>query len=113
MNKRVLFVAGIAACLALGARSAAAQGVNADSLYKKHCKTCHGATGTPTARMTGMYPDLKALDATTLKGVSADSVMAWVKKGKGKDMKPFGEKMSADEIAAVAQYVLKTFGGGK
>ena len=96
MNKAVVFAAGIAVALSLGAGVAAAQGVNADSLYKKHCKSCHGATGTPTERMVGMYPDLKGLNATTLKGLSADSIGGIITKGKGKDMKPFSGKGPGD-----------------
>lgn len=111
MNKGVVLAVGIAVSLALGAQAAAAQGVNADSLYKKHCKSCHGATGTPSARMVGMYPDLKALDATTLKGVTAEAIVGILEKGKGKDMKSFTGKLSADEMKAMAEYVLKTFGG--
>ena len=111
MNKGVMVAVGLAASLALGTQVVAAQGVNADSLYKKHCKSCHGATGTPSARMVGMYPDLKALDATTLKGLTADAVVGILEKGKGKDMKSFASKLSADEMKAMADYVLKTFGG--
>ncbi|HSD30816.1 MAG TPA: c-type cytochrome [Gemmatimonadales bacterium] len=102
---------GIALSLTIGTRSAAAQAPDdGAALYKQHCRTCHGATGTPTQRMVGLYPTLKSFtDTSTLAGVSADSIVAILKKGMGKDMKSFSDKLTPDQMAAVARYV-KTLG---
>lgn len=100
---------GIALCLTIGARPAAAQAAPADegaALYKQHCRTCHGATGAPSARMVGLYPALKSFaESATLAGISADSVVSILKTGQGKDMKSFKDKLTADQMAAVAHYV--------
>jgi mono/diheme cytochrome c family protein len=97
-----LVVAGLA--LTAGVRSAAAQAPDGQALYQQHCRKCHGATGTPTTRMAEMYAELKAFSGVT--GVSADSVVALMTNGAGKEMKPFKDKLTADEMTAVAQYVL-------
>jgi mono/diheme cytochrome c family protein len=55
--------------------------------------------------MLGLYPKLKTLaDSTLMANLSVDSIVAVVRKGAG-DMKPFAEKLSPEEMAAVAQYV--------
>jgi len=112
--KRVAAVlaVGIAISLAVGTRAAAAQSPDGEALYRQHCRTCHGGKGTPTQRMVGLYPTLKTLaDSALLAGLSVDSIVAILKKGAGKDMKSFSEKMTPDQMAAVAQFV-KTLGSG-
>ena len=95
---------GIALSLTIGARVAAAQAPDGQAVYRQHCKTCHGLTGTPTARMVGLYPKLKTLaDSALMAGLAVDSIVNLVKKGRG-DMKPLGDKLTADQMAAVAQY---------
>jgi mono/diheme cytochrome c family protein len=101
----VVIALGAAASLTLGARGAAAQTSDGATVYRQHCRTCHGATGTPTARMLGLYPKLKTLsDSTLMASLTVDSIVNLVKAGRG-DMKPFAEKLSAAEIRAVAEYV--------
>ena len=56
-------VVGVALALTAGVQSAAAQAPDGQALYSQHCRKCHGATGTPTARMAEMYPELKALNS--------------------------------------------------
>ena len=103
-------VVGIALSLAMGTRAAAAQAADGQAVYRQHCKTCHGATGTPTARMVGLYPKLKTLsDSALMAGLSIDSIVSVVKKGRG-DMKPLADKLTADQMTAVAHYV-KTLPG--
>jgi len=52
------------------------------------------------------YKHLVSLaDPATLKGMSLDSTIVVITNGKGKDMKPFKDKLTKDEIAAVAKYV--------
>lgn len=103
---------GIALTLTLGTRAAAAQAADGAALYKQHCRTCHGATGAPSQRMAGLYPALKSFaDSTTLAGISVDSIVSILKKGQGKDMKSFTDKLTPEQMAAVAHYV-KTLAHG-
>jgi mono/diheme cytochrome c family protein len=112
--KRVAAVVavGIALSLTIGTRTAAAQAADGEALYRQHCRTCHGARGTPTQRMVGLYPNLKTLaDSALLAGISVDSIVALLKKGQGKDMKSFSDKLTPDQMAAVARFV-KTLASG-
>lgn len=97
-------VIGAALALIAGARSAAAQAPDGQALFQANCRKCHGTTGTPTARMAEMYPEMKPFAQLT--GISADSIVALMTNGAGKEMKSFKDKLSADEMKAVAQYVL-------
>lgn len=102
----VALAVGTVVALALGPSSAAAQAPDGAALYRQHCRTCHGAKGTPTQRMTGLYPGLRTLaDSAFLAGRSVDSIVIVIKKGAGRDMKPFADKLSPEEMAAVAQFV--------
>jgi mono/diheme cytochrome c family protein len=97
---------GIAVSLTIGTRAAAAQAADdGATLYRQHCRTCHGAAGTPTARMVGLYPKLKTLsDSALMAGLSVEAIVNVIKKGQG-DMKPLGDKLTADQMTAVAQFV--------
>ena len=96
---------GIAFSLTIGTRAAAAQAPDGAALYRQHCRTCHGATGTPSQRMVGLYPKLKTLsDSALMASLSIDSIVNVVRKGRG-DMKPLADKMTADQMTAVANYV--------
>lgn len=112
--KRVAAVlaVGIALSLTIGSRAAAAQAPDGEALYRQNCRSCHGAKGTPTQRMLGVYPTLKNFaDSAFLAGLSVDSIVAILKKGAGKDMKSFSEKLTPDQMTAVARFV-KTLGSG-
>lgn len=98
-----IVAAGAVVMLATGARSPAAQEPDGAALYTQHCKKCHGATGTPTARMLEMYTTLKPL--TEMKGVSADSIVTLLVVGT-ETMKPYTDKLTAAEMKAVAEYTL-------
>jgi mono/diheme cytochrome c family protein len=123
MRKTLVF----AACLAAGAAATAApahsfarpihaspvasaaptvQDVDGRLLYLKNCRTCHGATGQPSAENKEKYPKIKALnDASFLAGLSDDSLLTVLKKGKGKDMLSWTDKLSPADMAAVIKYV--------
>ena len=100
--------------LCLWASSAAAQASAASepdgaALYRQNCKSCHGAKGVPPARMVTIYPALKTLaDSAEQARMTEQAIIAVLQHGKGKDMKPFTDKLSAAEMAAVAKFV-KTF----
>jgi len=106
----ITLAAAFSVALTSGARIAAAQAPDGAALYRQHCRTCHGAKGNPTQRMMGLYPDLRTLaDSAFLAGLSVDSIITVVRKGKGRDMKPLADKMTPEEMALVAQFV-KTLG---
>jgi mono/diheme cytochrome c family protein len=113
MNRvAAVFAVSIALSLTIGTRVAAAQAPDGQAVYRQHCKTCHGGTGTPTARMVGLYPKLKTLaDSALMAGLSIDSIVSLVRKGRG-DMKPLADKLTADQMTAVAHYV-KTLPGAR
>jgi len=108
-------VLGAVLGLCLWASSAAAQASAASAepdgaaLYRQNCKSCHGAKGVPPARMVTLYPTLKTLaDSAEQARLTEQAIIAVLQHGKGKDMKPFTDKLSAAEMAAVAKFV-KTF----
>ncbi len=96
----------LSAALAFGPQAASAQAADGAALYKAHCAKCHGRTGVPPKFAMRRFKHLVSLaDPATLKGISVDSTIVVITNGKGKDMKPFKDKLSKDEIAAVAKYV--------
>ena len=108
-----LFVGILAAAVST---SAAAQAPDGKALYDAQCKKCHGALGTPNKVMGAKFPKMLPFNdakAGTAKGTVAD-VVGILAKGKGADMKPFGDKLNMDpkthnsaEMTAVAKYVLE------
>jgi mono/diheme cytochrome c family protein len=84
-----------------------AQAPDGKAVYMEHCKTCHGAIGSPTKSAIQKYekiPNFK--EPGFFANRSQDSIVTVLKKGKGKDMKSWAEKLTDAEITAVAQYVL-------
>jgi mono/diheme cytochrome c family protein len=101
--------AGVFVLLAAAARPAAGQepaapAPDGKALYEQHCRRCHGATGTPSERMVGMYETLKPLSQLT--GVSADSIVTLLVVGGTEGMKSYKDKLTAAELKAVAEYTL-------
>ena len=92
--------------LVQGNESASLQGADGRMLYLKNCRQCHSATGMPSSETKAKYSKIKALnDSAFLASMSDDSVLTVIKKGAGKDMKPFGDRMNTEEMAAVVKYV--------
>lgn len=101
----VALVAGAFLALGLGAARAEAQEPDGAALYKQHCRSCHGAQGIPTPRMLSLYPKLRSLaDSAYLASLSIDSIATVTRDGMA-EMKPYRDKLSADQIAAVARFV--------
>jgi mono/diheme cytochrome c family protein len=69
--------------------------------YKAKCQMCHGATGTPSAGMAKAM-GIKASTDPSVKALSAASMAATVKNGKGK-MKPIAG-LSDEQIKDVVAY---------
>ena len=88
-----------------GASRSQAQQPDGAALYRQHCRSCHGAQGVPTARMLTLYPKLKSLaDSAYLASLSVDSIAAVTRDGVA-EMKPYKDKLSAEQITAVARFV--------
>ncbi len=110
--KRVISLGAMGALVLLtaAARPPHPQEAEGEAIYQKQCRKCHGATGTPSTRMTDMYPTLKPLSEMT--GVSADSIVTLLVNGGTEGMKTYKDKLTAEEMRAVAEYTL-TLGKGE
>ena len=86
---------------AVSTRAAAQDG---KAIYLANCKKCHGETGKPSDAIKKMNPKIETLDAAFLGKLKDADLIKGITDGKGK-MKPFNEKLKADEIAAVAKYI--------
>ncbi|MHB1344197.1 MAG: c-type cytochrome [Thermoleophilia bacterium] len=67
--------------------------VDAAALYSANCESCHGADGSGN-----IGPDLRALD-------DAAVIATQIEQGGG-SMPAFADKLSADEIGALADFVV-------
>lgn len=74
------------------------------AIYLANCKKCHGETGKPSDGIKKMNPKIETLDAAFLGKLTDAEVIKSLADGKGK-MKPFSEKLKAEEIAAVTKYI--------
>lgn len=107
---RAALMLSAVASVAAAQEPAAAPEPDGAVLYRQQCRSCHGARGVPPARIVTLYPTLKTLaDSARQAQLTADSIVAVLRHGKGKDMKPFADRLSPAEMAAVAKFV-KTFG---
>lgn len=106
---RVFLLAALTLSWTVGTRSTAAQAPAAPdgpALYRQYCRSCHGARGKPSEQMRGVYPTLVVLsDSAVQAKLTVDGVAALLTNGNGKEMKPFADKMSKDDIHAVAEFV--------
>jgi mono/diheme cytochrome c family protein len=107
VHRRIFAIGfGLSLALALGARSAGAQGPDGQALYKTNCATCHGQAGVPSAGMVKMFKNLKSFaDPATFKGLSEDSTVAIIENGIAPGMKGFKGKLTREQAVAVAKYI--------
>jgi cytochrome c oxidase cbb3-type subunit III len=98
--KRIAAVLGTVALVALFAAPRAS--ADGKALYEAKCAMCHGKDGVakPMAKGAANFNDAKWQAATKL-----ETVVEVITNGKGKIMKGYKDRMSADDIKAVAQYV--------
>ena len=88
------------------ASAVTAQAQDGKTLYEANCKKCHGVLGTPPKTMQKKFEKIMVFDADFVAKRSDDSlVKVLTKGGKTEDMKSFKDKLSADEMKAVAKYV--------
>ncbi len=90
------------------ARVAPTAGAAADgaALYSKNCAGCHGAEG---QGMGAVFPALAGNEALADAGYVVDIIL----EGKpGSSMPAFGDRLSDEEVAALAGYIRNSWGNG-
>lgn len=104
--KMQLFVPAVVVLVVVGAFStAAAQASDGKALYNENCRKCHGVIGTPPKTMKAKYPKIATFDDEFMAKRSEDSVVKILINGKSEDMKSFKDRLSPEEMKAVAKYV--------
>ncbi len=84
----------------------AAQVEEGRAVYRRNCRTCHGATGEPSAETKRKYSTIPTLsDSAFLAGLSDDSMLVVLRNGKGKDMKSWSDILTEAEMAAVVSFI--------
>jgi cytochrome c6 len=79
-----------------GGGGQAAPQLDGKALFSDNCGSCHTLSAAGTSGSVGPNLDGVGLDAATIEGIVRD--------GRGA-MPTFGDKLSADEISAIAQFV--------
>jgi len=102
--KRILLAGLFLVASGAGSR-AFAQAPDGKVLFEENCRKCHGVRGIPPITMKKKFEKIATFDAAFIEKRTDDSVVKILTKGKGEDMKPFKDKMTKDEMAAVAKYV--------
>jgi mono/diheme cytochrome c family protein len=77
---------------------------DAKVIYEKNCRSCHGPRGIPPQAMARMMK-VPPLDSAYFTKKNDDTVVVVLKKGRGTNMKPFGDKLSEQQMQAVARYI--------
>ena len=95
-----LFSNSAQASLASGGSASVGETVSPRSLYVQNCARCHGANG---KAQTALGKKLEA-DNISGGGVSTAKAIRLITNGKGK-MPAFGKKLSAAQIASIANYL--------
>ena len=99
LKKMVAVLVAFAFCLAVAPAFAAEDG---KALYDSKCAMCHGADGVAKKMAAGSK---NFNDPAWKKTATVDGVVKDIKEGKGK-MKAMGDKLNADQMKAIAEYVL-------
>lgn len=75
-------------------------------LYLKNCKRCHGVLGTPTKDAVREDDKIPTLNDPVFYTKNTDKeLFKAIKEGKGRNMKPFADKLTDKEIEAVIKYI--------
>ena len=84
----------------------AVQAVDGKAIYLKSCKECHGVLGAPTKASLRKYDKIANFTDSKFFTTRKDAEMLKaIEKGKGRDMKGFADKLSAEEMKAVLEYI--------
>jgi mono/diheme cytochrome c family protein len=90
---------------ALASASAAyAQAPDGKALFEKNCRKCHG-DGQPSPGIKKLFPEIPTWDEAFFAKRTEADIIAVLTNGKGKNMKPWKEALSPEEMAAVAKYI--------
>jgi cbb3-type cytochrome c oxidase subunit III len=98
--KRIAALLGTLALVALVTVPLAS--ADGKAIFDAKCAMCHGKDGVakPMAKGSANFNDAKWQAATKL-----ETIVDVITNGKGKIMKSYKDKLSTDDIRAVAQYV--------
>ena len=100
MRRHLVTLALALAC----ASTAVAQAPDGKALFEKNCRKCHG-DGQPTSGIKKLFPEIPTWDdAFFAKRTEAD-IIAVLTNGKGKNMKPWKQALTPEEMAAIAKYI--------
>lgn len=84
----------------------AVQAVDGKAIYLKSCKECHGVLGAPTKAALRKYDKIPNFtDSKFFTNRKDAEMLKAIEKGKGRDMKGFADKLSAEEMKAVLEYI--------
>jgi mono/diheme cytochrome c family protein len=97
---RIVLLLAAALLVSITAVRAAEDG---KALYDAKCAVCHGTNGVPKslAKTSPTLSDPKWQQSTTV-----DAIEKRIIEGKAPTMKPFKDKLTPEQIKAVAEYVL-------
>jgi cytochrome c6 len=103
MKRSIALAAVTTLALAVALPAALAEeGAAGQELFEKKCAMCHGKDGVAKSMAKG---SANLNDAEWQKGTSAEAIAALTTEGKGK-MPSYKDKLSADEIKAISEYIL-------
>jgi mono/diheme cytochrome c family protein len=102
----MVLVAGMIAALGAATQVCAQQATATDgkTLFEANCKMCHGTRGVPPQAMVKMMK-VPVIDAAYFEKHTDDSVVVVLKKGRGTNMKSFAERLTPEQMLAVARYL--------
>jgi mono/diheme cytochrome c family protein len=100
---------GVAGAAAGGAIATNVPDSQGKELYEANCRKCHGVRGVPPKSMQTKFPKIATFDAAFFAKRSEDSIVTVLTKGKNEDMKSFRDKLSHEQMKAVAAYI-RSFG---
>ena len=86
------------------AGTAYAQAPDGKALFEKNCRKCHGE-GQPSPAIKKLFPEIPTWDEAFFAKRTEADILAVLTNGKGKNMKPWKDALSPEEMAAVAQYI--------
>jgi mono/diheme cytochrome c family protein len=79
---------------------------NANALFRRHCQKCHGSDGTGAEVRSINLPEIPDFTSEKWqKGRNNAQLVASILDGKGSSMPPFADKLSNEEVKALAAFV--------
>ena len=89
------------------APAAATSAVNGRQLYTQNCAVCHGVEASGDSPLGSAYPDTDLRDGQWTHGGGKSDIVETITKGlPGTPMRGFQGMLSAEEIEAIADYLI-------